>query len=153
MKDLTAIITQALEMVRIKPLKSRTSRSSYFDDIPWAISDESIKLIAPELAKQITEAGYVKVTGENRLLTQAEFESAEKNGNWNWMEDWIPILKAQDRKTTAYYQKKIAEIFIKIDGMELIKNHNGHKKGEVMLVSCARCSYDLFKKKYMGGEK
>jgi hypothetical protein len=138
MDNLTELITQALEMVRIKPLKSRTSRSSYFDDIPWAISDESIKLIAPELAKQITEAGYVKVTGE-KLLTQAEFESAEKSGHWNWMEDWIPILKAQDRKTAAYYEKKIAALFKEID--------------RYTLVDILKLELPALKKKYMGGEK
>lgn len=34
------------------------------------------------------------------------------------------------------------KVFKDIAEMELIKNHHGHKKGEVKLVACARCTYE-----------
>jgi hypothetical protein len=61
--DLTAFITQVLKMVRIEPVivQGKTRVKPTQANIPWAISGESIKLIAPELAKQIRQAGYEKV--------------------------------------------------------------------------------------------
>lgn len=32
-----------------------------------------------------------------------------------------------------------------LEDLELIKNHHGHKKGEVLLVSCPRCTYEALK--------
>lgn len=38
-------------------------------------------------------------------------------------------------------------IFKTLEEMDLIKNHYGHKKDEVTLVSCARCTYEEIKEK------
>jgi hypothetical protein len=59
MDELERIITKALEMVQIQA-SLVIAKNARDDSISWAISPKSIKLIAPELAKQIRKAGYVK---------------------------------------------------------------------------------------------
>ncbi len=42
---------------------------------------------------------------------------------------------------------EIEKVFHELEELDLIKGHHGHKKGEVMLVSCARCTYEEIKAK------
>jgi hypothetical protein len=49
----------------------------------------------------------------------------------------IPIIEHQT----------LEEVFGEIEEQKLIKEHYGHKKGEVVLVSCARCTYEHYKAK------
>jgi hypothetical protein len=65
MDELEKIITKALEMVRIELVKKQ--EDSPLCDIPWCIPDEVIRLIAPELAKQIRQS-YIK-KGEPPILS------------------------------------------------------------------------------------
>ncbi len=54
--------------------------------------------------------------------------------------------QAEEKRSVERARKAVAEeIFKDLDGMELIKNHISHKKGEPELVSCARCTYEHYK--------
>ena len=45
--------------------------------------------------------------------------------------------------------KIISKIFEDLEYMELIKGHRNHKKGEVKLIACSRCTYNDYKKRQL----
>jgi len=49
-------------------------------------------------------------------------------------------------------QKRIEQVFEDLEDMGLIKEHHGHKQGEVKLVACARCTYEEYKTKTLAKE-
>ncbi len=47
-------------------------------------------------------------------------------------------------------QITVSELLNRLEEMKLIKEHSGHKRGEVKLVACPRCTYNELKIKWLG---
>jgi len=89
---------------------------------------------------------------EKCRLTDEELERlhyAKRIYTSNWFQD---ALQAQLRKAIPIIQKAEREkVFADLEDMELLKGHN-HKKDEIKLVACARCTYDWYKEQALKGE-
>ncbi len=55
----------------------------------------------------------------------------------------VKVIPINESRKDICYDCVIKEL----EELDLIKNHN-HKKGEVKLVSCARCTYEALKNKW-----
>jgi len=114
-----------------------------------------------KLAEDLRLGMYHGKPDESRLLTDEELKKNLKG----ILEDYwgcdypvsvkqvfasiLTLVKDHDARTAsikdADCQQRVERIFRDLEFMFLLKNHN-HKKGEVKIVACARCSYDEFKR-------
>ncbi len=70
-----------------------------------------------------------------------------------YKDGWQAIADAQLRKAIPIIQKAERErLLLALERMSLIKNHYGHKKWEVKIISCPRCTYDEYKEQALKGE-
>ena len=57
----------------------------------------------------------------------------------------LPDCKYAKAIAKAQHQQDIKDFSADMEGMKLIKEHSGHKKDEIKLVGCARCTYEYLK--------
>ncbi len=84
-------------------------------------------------------------------LTEAEIEAITAKAlvdNPHWEVDawglFAVVAQAQWDKAFSPIQQYT---WLELEKLGFIRNHHGHKKGEVKLVACARCTYEALKVK------
>jgi len=93
------------------------------------IQDNAIE--AFEFAKKLAKAQHAKDQKRIDELTRKGEALCQQNGEL--------LIQIHD------CQKRIEQVFEDLEDMKLIKEHHGHKQGEVKLVACARCTYEDYK--------
>jgi len=118
-KELACTMVMALETVRIHPVITKTGY--YFDEkeIPWGLSADDIKLIAPEIARRVDAAGYRKIDPEiSRLKEQHRRQMAsvtDQNQSYVAEIDELKAKIAGLEGRIAGYEDRIKEYAEKVE--------------------------------------